>query len=145
MAVPDKMDRMPNTISLCVDDTSEGNFVGRIYHFYSKDALLFTDLSSCINTIEAVLDAVGYPDNTVRDRVFKKGTSRKLALDFDKDVRQQSINELAGKSGKMHTVIMCVNSRNNASWQGEAYVKEEDKVISYKSALDLVRQVGGTW
>lgn len=49
--------------------------------------------------------------------------------------------KVAAHSGKLETFLIHVQYRQNATWQGELFWKEKEKIRKFHSALEFLRLI----
>lgn len=74
--------RSPNLISICVDEIRNGELSGRLYHCYSEEACLFSNVAHLIELAENLFDQIKFPQASTQMRTFtdKSRICRKNAL-----------------------------------------------------------------
>ncbi len=138
MPVPGKMGRIPNTVAVCIDKTENQACSGRLYHFYSKEAESFSDIAELINIVTALLKATRFPQATIQTRSFKKTHTDIYELDIDSENKVMPIEGLAEMRGQRATILFCITSRQNASWQGDYYIPVSEEKGSFESDIELL-------
>ena len=134
MALPEIMKRTPNIASICVDEVYANTIRGCVYTMYEKKAFDFEDIAGLVNILENVMDAIRYPEATVHFRSFKGAEGQKAEM-IDCIEKQMSVEELLEKAGRVDTLVMTVESRNNATWQGKIYSSRCDETCEFASEL----------
>lgn len=137
MALPGKMNRMPNGMCICVDKIDEGTFAGRLFHFYEEAPIEFSDILSLTDSMGRLMDSIGFPEATVKSRTFKGSQENSGGEKIDKANKIFAMKDLMEKRGGKGTFIVTVNSRNNATWQGDAYDVVHDRALTFASEIEL--------
>ena len=137
MGLPEKMKRMHNIIWVCVDGTDKGLIEGKFYHLYSKEAVEFRDIHVLLERGSKLMDELKFPEETVRTRSFKKAEPNRPELIGDGN-KVLTIEEMFNQKGLKGTFAITVVSRHNASWQGDIYSIEKDKLEAFNSDIELI-------
>lgn len=127
----------PNLCSVCVDGASGGEYHGRLYHYYTAQAVPFHTRYELIGRIDALCDRLGYPQAAQQPRRFGRG--QPPPQEKSEVERLMSKDELAGQKGRMATFVVHVMHRQNATWQGTVVWAEKDQKASFRSALELIK------
>lgn len=146
----------PNLLNICVDQKTEGQISGRLYHCYRKDPVFFCDVVELVREAEELFDDLGFPQASTKTRSFaeeKNITATKSLSDNgsltktagvngnqkvkpEKVLTQQEIMEHMGKKG---TFITNVRFRQSSTWQGEVYRTETSQVMRFSNTLDFIK------
>lgn len=140
MGVPEKMQRMPSFMAICVDEIEQGLVSGRLYNLYQKESQDFCDIVELLAIIDTFLDSINTPEPTVALRKFKK-VNDCTAQRVDLESREYTAKDLIKKFGKKYTFFISIYSRNNATIQGEIFNCDKDKLVKFVSEIELLQFV----
>ena len=127
----------PAGIVFCVNKYVEGKTIGEIYHAYSREGIIINSMESLLFSMERFFDELGFPFPGTNQRTFFKeseGSGKKERM-----VKVMKDDELLKKHGDVGTFIIRVQHRQNSSWQGLVTWMEENKTVSFRSALELIK------
>ena len=139
MPVSDRMKRSQNCVGVCVDESAKG-FKGRVYNCFSKTPQHFNDITELFYIIENVLDSLSFPAMKTRTRTFKRTDKEFYCAPIDAENRVYSVEELIPVHEKAGFIVM-VTSRENATWQGFVYSKEDDVESTFNSEMELLKML----
>lgn len=132
----------PNLTCICIDLRAEGDYSGRIYHKYSREAIPFQKSGSMITILDQFFDQINYPQASTRYRSFKKlkkgetaGPEKRLPMPEPVHTSQ----EILEQRGKEATFILHVQYRQNSTWQGNLVWIEEEMEEDFCSVLELLK------
>ncbi|MEG1576613.1 MAG: hypothetical protein RR366_07480 [Clostridium sp.] len=131
----------PNLISICIDKVNCGEGMGRLYHKYSPEAILFYDTSQMLMEMEKLYDRLGYPQSTTLSRSFQKSDGEKTCRGDGAKMAEN--NQVTEQAGEKATFVVHVKYRQNATWQGSVTWAEEQKTCNFRSALELLKLIDG--
>ena len=57
---------MPNLINICVDEKNNGEFSGRLYHCYGKEAEPFHNVVELLRKVEDLFDRICFPQASTK-------------------------------------------------------------------------------
>ncbi|SDB28330.1 hypothetical protein SAMN02910298_01369 [Pseudobutyrivibrio sp. YE44] len=137
MPVSNRMNRTPNCVGVCIDETKDG-FKGRVYNCYSKEPQVFNDVTQLFYIVDNVMDALNFPALKTKYRDFKKTESAFVPEEIDIDNKVLDAENLIPADEEKGYVIM-VTGRDNATWQGVIYNKEKDVEENFNSGVELIR------
>ena len=130
----------PDLLCICVDDSSESNLSGRVYHCYSEKPQSFMSVMQLLNIMEKLFDSINYPQASTRSRYFiepeRKEPGKRVKP--EKVATQKSLLDHRGDKG---TFIVYVQYRQNSDWQGEISWQERQHVRRFRSTLDLIKLI----
>ena len=127
----------PNLCSVCVDGVQAGEYTGRLFHYYTDQAIPFRSRFQLLACIDDLCDRIGYPQAAQQPRSFRRGQP---AAPAKKEVeRRMSKDELSAQKGRMATFVVHVMHRQNATWQGTVVWAEKNQKASFRSALELIK------
>lgn len=132
----------PNGIVLCVNQSENGILEGRLYHgYHRKEGIPFYGYEDVIRISESLFNALGFPrmgtidrDISGRNRRYKKKEGMQKVM---KD------EELLAQHGDMGTFVIRVQHRQHSSWQGRVTYLDENKTVSFRSLLELIKIIDG--
>lgn len=129
----------PNLLNICVDKKDGGDISGRIYHCYQQEPILFQNVIELIREAEQLFDTIGFPQASTKSRSFGEVTETVYARKRpERVVPQQQVAEHQGKKG---TFITSVRLRQSATWQGEFYWAEQERIYRFSNTLDFIKQI----
>lgn len=128
----------PDIICICVDGRDQGDGWGRVYCCYSEKEICFRNEYHLLAIIEGILEALDYPQTSVRIRSFDKDVAPKTGPRPTKVLESQ---EVVSHLGKLCTFMVYIQYRQNATWQGELAWKETGKSIKFRSALEFLKLI----
>ena len=126
---------VPNLISICIDSIVDGEMSGEIYHCYSKEPLVFSNIIRMIETADAFFDQIQFPQSSTQMRSFEK-------KEHPAEPRPEKVlppEEVMKKRGKAGTFRLNVKYRQNSSWQGLIQWVEGDATYQFASVLELLK------
>ena len=128
----------PNLLCICVDDRQHGESSGRVYGCYSREGVHFTQEYQLVKIIENVMDSIDYPQSSVKIRSFQETESKRPVSKPEKVLEG---TEVAAQRGRLGTFLIHVKYRQNATWQGDLLWMEKQKKSSFRSELELFKQM----
>ena len=130
----------PNLVNICVDDRKQGDISGRLYHCYTQQEILFSNIVELLRHVEALYDSIAFPQASTKARSFGK-IEENVRVEYPvKVVSQEEFMEYRGAVG---TFLLFVKFRQHATWQGEVYWVEQDEKKYFSNVLDFVKIVDG--
>lgn len=125
----------PNIMNVCIDDSTEGEMTGRIYHCYDQYPWPFANVMRLMEVMEDFFDRISFPQASTQTRTFTNtGNYTKETLKKIVDAR-----DVAKYRGIKGTFLICVKYRQNATWQGEVEWVEGESVQQFVSVLELLK------
>ncbi len=109
------------------------NPVGTFYNLYYGKEIAFGNLTRLLFLLEDMMDAMGSPEVSVQSRRFNN---------IPKQPERASMEEypqLQPEQKVIATFKIKVLFRRSASWQGTVSWAEEQKEVSFRSVLELVK------
>lgn len=137
MKIPNKMQHKKNLVCLCVDEKIEQGLQGRLYHGYHDGEIPFHTVLEVLETLENACDMAHYPQANVYIRQFVKTRES----ENEQAERRISNEQLLEYRGKAATFLIAVESRENASWQGDIFWIEENKIQTFQSEMELIASI----
>lgn len=125
----------PNLVNVCIDSQGEGGCEGRLYCGYYPEPVHFHGEYGMIKIMEELMDQIGYPQpSTIMRRYNGENTFRKYDVG-----RFFSGQEIMKEKGRIATLVIYVQYRQNSTWQGEFFWAEKDQVQRFRSVLELLK------
>ncbi len=132
----------PNEVVLCIDQVEEYRFTGRLYHAYSAAATVFLSMDEAVFQMEQLYDSLNFPYQGTIIRSFGKKQFWEQAVRQERK-RAMSEEELLSRHGELGTFIICVQHRQNSSWQGHITWTDKDATVYFRSVWEMVKLVSG--
>lgn len=126
---------IPNIINICVDEVSEGELSGRMYHCYRRDAWEFSNIVRLVEYAEELFDHIKFPQASTQSRTFMK----KEDTQIEKWEYVTTAEHIRRQRGTRGTFLLQVKYRQNATWQGEVEWIEENRSWKFLSVLELFK------
>ena len=128
---------MPNLINICVDEKNNGEFSGRLYHCYGKEAEPFHNVVELLRKVEDLFDRICFPQASTKTRCFREAESiGHRIVRPEKLVEQTKVIEYRGNLGSF---VTCVQFRQNSTWQGEVFWMEKGAKRRFANTLDFIK------
>lgn len=125
----------PNIINICIDEYTNGELSGRIYHCYDNKPQPFTNVIRMVEAMEDFFDRISFPQASTQTRSFANAAKKSK----DKPEKVLLPQEVAAQRGKKGTFLTCVKYRQNSSWQGDVEWIEKGVVLQFVSVLELLK------
>jgi len=122
-------------ITVCIDKSINGILSGRLLCPILPSPWNFTDVGSMLLQMEEMLDTIGYPCAFQRLRSFLEENQKFTKPNYTEKVIPILPEQ---KKGELMTLVVRINSRQNASWQGVAET-EDGKAIRFESCLMFLK------
>ena len=135
MSLNGRMNRMPNTVCVCIDDEE---LSGRLYHCYSNEPVTFSDVPEFFKLLEEVCNETGFPEQKTKQRLFKKTKDKKINLDITKESRCIAPKDMLSYKGERASLMLSVYTREYSNIQGMVYLIASDQNIEFKSEVELI-------
>lgn len=129
----------PNGVVLCVDRREGRSIAGRIYHAYSREAVLFSGMEDVFFQLEHFFDDLNFPHPTTSNRLFRKEKKQEIMRQEKKEIMKEE--ELLSQHGDLGTFLVHVQHRQNSSWQGRITWVDQKKTVYFRSALEMMKLV----
>lgn len=137
----------PNLVTICIDQISDGEYSGRLYHKYKNEAVPFRESGQMISILDRFYDEINYPQASTRYRSFQKkkrnGTEDALSKDRQEPIQVMSAEEVLKHQGAEATFVLHVQFRQNSTWQGKLVWVEEEAEEAFCSVLELLKLLDG--
>lgn len=124
-----------NTVNVCIDRANEYGLSGRMYNCYHESGETFYSMVNLVEHMENFFDYIQYPKATVRTRTF---LDEKESPDEKRPDMIRTFDQIKKERGNAITFYMTVESRVNASWQGQVYCVDTDCLQAFSSYMALV-------
>jgi hypothetical protein len=131
MTVPIRL----HTVAICVDQANKNGISGKLYHCFREDGSPFGSLVELIEKMERLFDGIGYPQTNMRSRSFLAGADKE---EVDLPTAKRDADTLQRERGERITLLVTLESRINATWQGMVYCPESDSTEEFSSAIALL-------
>lgn len=128
----------PNGAVLCVDRVWRDQFIGRLYHSYSSEALRVEGMQLLFE-LERFYDAINFPYPATNQRTFQH-VKRNIRSKEGKE-KKMSEDELLSKHGDLGTFIIRVQHRQNISWQGRITWMDKNETIHFRSIWEMIKLI----
>ncbi|MCI8586527.1 MAG: hypothetical protein HFI92_11695 [Lachnospiraceae bacterium] len=125
-----------NLVSICVDQSVDGDISGRLYHCYTEEPVPFSNAVQLLIRMEELYDGISFPQASTRSRRFVQ--RQQPAHSFQK-VRDQ--RSLLAFRGKRATFVTSVHYRQNSAWQGDVAWMEQEQKESFLSTLEFLKLI----
>lgn len=129
-------DAAPNLCCVCIDNIKNGEYQGRLFHYYAAESRPFSSGYELLVMVDRLCDRLGYPQASKHLRSFA-GTLP--PAEKEEAIRLMSKDELFGQKGQMATFVVHVMHRQNATWQGTVVWAEKNQKANFRSAMELMR------
>ena len=127
---------------ICIDEMVEHELTGRILNPYIKEVVPFTNSMQILGIMENYFDKISFPQAYFADRRFeyqKRGNSRKLKPEI---IRYHPDEILTENKGKLATLVLAVQFRQSAEWQGTLeWLEGGNQERKFGSTLDIIRML----
>lgn len=137
----------PNLVNICIDHVSDGEYSGRMYHRYAKEAIPFQESGQMIAILDRFFDDINYPEASTRFRSFQKKKRSEPDLFSIQERRElpqvMTVEEVLKPHGGEATFILHVQFRQNSTWQGRLAWMEEEDEESFCSVLEFLKLLDG--
>ena len=111
-----------------IDSYEDDNPTGRYYNPSREESGTFKSLTQLLLQLEQIMDELKMPQSFQSMRKFLPIAS----------CWNESCENISYKAGEIATFSVNVVFRYNASWQGTLLWKEENKVMAFRSVLELI-------
>ena len=125
-------------IVLCIDSTVHGDYQGRLYNHLDKREIAFNGLFDFCYQVENILGRIKFPKPVHKYHSFERNVDLEDKPMCSFPMAGEDSNENL-QPGKIATLIVQVQFRQNATWYGLVFPKENVRPLSFKSVLELIR------
>ena len=130
----------PNLVNICVDEIAQEEMKGRLYHCYKKEATNFKNVVELLDEMEKLYDKLHFPEASTKSRSFLREKALQQRETIPKVVEPKTVLEQKGTKG---TFLVCVQYRQNATWQGSVTWVDEQREQYFRSTLELLKLIDG--
>ncbi len=131
----------PNGVVLCVDEFGKNHFTGRMYHAYSREAMVVEEIGQLLFRLEQFFDSINFPYASTNERRFQKKEKTPAVVIEGKKEKIMSDEELLKKQGELGTFIIRVQQRQNSSWQGRITWMDKNETIYFRSVWEMIKLI----
>ena len=131
----------PSGVILCVDQSGENQFTGRMYNAYSKETVTVNGIGHMLFELEQFLNSINFPHVSTNERSFREKVH--AAAYKGKREKVMSDEELLKRHGEIGTFIIRVQHRQNSSWQGRITWIDKDETLYFRSVWELIKLIAG--
>ena len=136
----------PNLVKICVDERTENNLMGRVYHRYTEQPEKFENLVQLLRCLETFYNQISFPEEAevLRKFVKQKQDEQRRSRDAKNIDRVKDRKEsecLLKEKGECATFFVYVQYRQKATWQGKITWEEKGKTLEFNSVLELIKLV----
>lgn len=128
---------VPNFVTICIEESSNGELAGKFYHRYSKEPVTFEHFMGMVKKLEELYDEINYPQSTAHKRSFLKTEKSAVAEKRERTALWES-RTFGELRGSLATFYVLVKSRANATWQGEVVWVEKGISKKFRSVMELM-------
>lgn len=131
----------PNLLNICIDQVSQGELAGRIYHCYQKEAVIFETIVEMIRKSEMLFDILAFPQASTKTRSLldQEKTTNIRVMERPKKIVDPL--DVMAQTGDKGSFITNVKFRQNAEWQGEMLWVEKDTKFFFSNTLEFLKQL----
>ena len=127
---------MPNLINICVNEKEHGEMNGQLYHCYSKEPIAFGNVIELLTIAEKLYDRICFPQASTKTRRFIEEEPQVQVKRPEKVVEQ---TEIIGHRGEIGSFVLCVQFRQNSTWQGEVIWLEKGIRRRFFNTLNFIK------
>lgn len=126
----------PNIVNVCLDQITETGIRGRMYCCYETEPFRFENELQLMRKMEELMDLLDYPQSSMKSRSYDKKQQKCAAEKPEKKLDKEAVLKERGKEG---TVVIHVQYRQNATWQGRLIHVESQERFEFFSMLELLK------
>lgn len=130
----------PNLMNICVDQNVGGELSGRLYHCYSEEPIMFSNIIELIREAEKLFDTIAFPQASTKTRSLVEKDD-KPTVQVHRPGKVVLPNEVVQNSGELGSFVTNVRFRQNSTWQGEICWVEAGKTLQFSNTLDFIRVI----
>ena len=127
---------MLNLINICVDKKNQGEISGRLYHCYAQEPVKFDNVIDLLTRAEELFDSICYPQAATKTRCFVEALS---AAPVERPQKVAEQIEVIAERGQVGSFVLCVQFRQNSTWQGEVIWLERGIQRRFSNTLDFIK------
>lgn len=128
---------VPNLVTICVDRSQDEEMAGRLYHCYTKEPWIFSNVVQLLRQMEELFDGIPFPQASTQTRYFIKQVPSSPTR-LKKVAEQRDLLQYRGEKG---TFVAWVRFRQNSAWQGELVWMEQERQEAFLSTLEFIKLV----
>lgn len=125
----------PNLVNVCIGRWGENGCEGRLYCGYYPQPVSFRGEYGMIKIMDELMDSIDYPQASTIMRYYNR---KNIPRRYEKR-RIFSGPEIMKEKGKLATLVIYVQYRQNSTWQGELFWAEKNLVKRFQSVLELLK------
>ena len=126
----------PNIVNVCIDQITETYKQGRMYCCYHREPFYFPNELQLMRKIEELMDWLDYPQSSMKTRSYQEKEQKKKA---EKPKKVWDSEEILKERGTQGTLVIQVQYRQNATWQGKLFRVETGEITEFFSMLELLK------
>lgn len=127
---------MPNLINICVNEKEHGEIKGDLYHCYSKEPVAFGNVIELLTVAETLYDTIRYPQASTKTRKFFEGED---SVQITRPTKVMEQLEVISNRGSLGSFVLCVQFRQNSTWQGEVIWLEKGIRKRFSNTLNFIK------
>lgn len=127
-----------------IDGAANGVYIGRIMEDCGRGAVSFHDLGVAAMCLESACEADKSPSLSVKKRHFLDVGPENDSMRGHRAVRRRSFMkdmQESGPRGDLGTFLVCVQHRDNGSWQGRVTWLEQGRTVNFRSVWEMVQLI----
>lgn len=126
-----------------IDRRDGGTCSGRLFEDGGRPRIDFEDIHAAALGLEQACEADRSPFPSVRKRHFVDDAAGASNVPGDPLARRGFMNEIhsSGTRGDLGTFVVCVQHRENGSWQGYVTWMEKNKTVNFRSVWEMVQLI----
>lgn len=126
---------------ICIDESTHEDISGRMYCGMKPKGFCFKGSEELLLEMENIMDHIKFPEAAMESRSFAaKNSPQRLPLstilESQKEMRRFYPNSNVGKKA---TVLVQIQFRQNANWQGQANWLEKEECFQFESEMEFFR------
>lgn len=128
---------------IAIDERNGGICSGRLFEDGGRPAAGFSDIHAAARALEQACEADRSPFPSVRRRHFVDGADSTGGKAGDPSARRNFMKEMqsSGPRGDLGTFLVCVQHRENGSWQGYVTWMERNRTVNFRSVWEMVQLI----
>ena len=130
----------PNLINICIDNTDGMEKTGRMYCYYKEEPIPFRNSHELFRKMEILMNGLNYPQSSVELRTYSDRKQHKK--DYEKRINTPDSNarqRILEQRGLLDTLVVYVQYRQSATWQGSVYHMADGSREDFHSELELLK------
>ena len=126
----------PNIVNVCIDQITETDKQGRMYNCYSREPFRFPNELQMMRKMEELMDWLDYPQSSMKTRSYQEKEQGKCE---ERPEKAWESEEMLKERGREGTLVIHVQYRQNATWQGRLMHVETGETQEFFSMLELLK------